>query len=52
MIFKELEIPGLIIIEPKVFTDERGFFMETYKESEFIKTGLKKSLHRITSQNP
>ncbi len=41
MIFKELEIPGLIIIEPKVFTDERGFFMETYKESEFIKNGIK-----------
>lgn len=26
-------IKGLVIIEPKVFTDERGYFMESYKES-------------------
>ena len=29
-------IEGLVIIEPKVFKDERGYFMESYKES-FIK---------------
>lgn len=29
-------IEGLVIIEPKVFEDERGYFMESYKES-FIK---------------
>ncbi len=30
--FYPTDIPGLIIIEPQVFTDERGFFMETYSE--------------------
>ncbi|MDR2681175.1 MAG: dTDP-4-dehydrorhamnose 3,5-epimerase [Tannerella sp.] len=35
MIYKETEIPGVWIIEPKVFGDLRGYFMETYKEPEF-----------------
>jgi dTDP-4-dehydrorhamnose 3,5-epimerase len=28
-------IPGLIIIEPKVFGDQRGFFMETYHAARY-----------------
>ena len=28
-------IEGVVILEPKVFTDSRGYFMETYKEKEF-----------------
>lgn len=28
-------IDGLVIIQPKVFEDERGYFMESYKESFF-----------------
>lgn len=32
----ETGIGGLVIIQPKVFRDERGYFMESYKES-FIK---------------
>ncbi len=39
-IFKRLEIPDVILIEPKVFEDNRGFFMETYKYSEFKKSGI------------
>ena len=39
-IFKRLEIPDVILIEPKVFRDNRGFFMETYKYSEFQKNGI------------
>ncbi|WP_342804839.1 dTDP-4-dehydrorhamnose 3,5-epimerase [Alteromonas sp. M12] len=31
----ETSIPDLKIIEPKVFGDERGFFMETYREDWF-----------------
>ncbi len=38
--FKRLEIPDVILIQPKVFGDERGFFMETYKASEFKKNGI------------
>jgi len=38
--FKRLEIPDVILIEPQVFEDERGFFMESYKESEFRNFGI------------
>lgn len=38
--FERLEIPDIILIKPKVFGDERGFFMETYKFSEFVKNGI------------
>jgi len=40
MTFIETEINGVYIIEPKVFGDERGYFMETYNESEFNRNGL------------
>ncbi len=39
--FKHLEIPDVVLIKPRVFEDERGFFMETYKKSEFEKAGIK-----------
>lgn len=38
---RRLLIPEIIIIEPKVFIDKRGFFMETYKYSEFAQFGIK-----------
>ncbi len=38
--FEPLDIPDLILVKPKVFGDERGFFMETYKASEFKKNGI------------
>ena len=38
--FIETEIAGVYIIEPKVYGDNRGYFMETYKESDFIQAGL------------
>ncbi|MCD6093867.1 MAG: dTDP-4-dehydrorhamnose 3,5-epimerase [Candidatus Omnitrophica bacterium] len=39
--FKRLEIPDVILIEPRVLEDERGFFMETYKWTDFTKFGIK-----------
>jgi len=42
--FKRLEIPDVILIKPKVFEDERGFFMETYKKPDFEKAGIKGEL--------
>ncbi|MEO0690511.1 MAG: dTDP-4-dehydrorhamnose 3,5-epimerase [Pseudomonadota bacterium] len=33
-------IPGPKIIEPKVFGDERGYFMETWNEAGFAEAGL------------
>lgn len=34
------EIEGLCVIEPTVFKDERGFFMETYNQKDFNEEGL------------
>ena len=39
--FTRLAIPDVILIEPAVFPDERGFFMESYKYSEFSAFGIK-----------
>lgn len=38
--FKRLEIDGLILVEPRSFHDERGFFLESFKESEFAAAGI------------
>ncbi len=38
--FTRLEIPDVILVEPVVFGDERGFFMETYKASDFKANGI------------
>ncbi|OGT43032.1 MAG: dTDP-4-dehydrorhamnose 3,5-epimerase [Gammaproteobacteria bacterium RIFCSPHIGHO2_12_FULL_40_19] len=38
--FTRLAIPDVILIEPKVFKDDRGFFAETYKTSEFKANGI------------
>ena len=38
--FKRLAIPDVILVEPKVFNDERGFFLEGYKKSEFFANGI------------
>jgi dTDP-4-dehydrorhamnose 3,5-epimerase len=34
------ELPGLLIIEPKVFGDSRGFFMETWNRKRYVEAGL------------
>lgn len=39
-IFNKTEIESVYIIEPKVFGDNRGYFMETYNEQEFKNNGL------------
>lgn len=38
--FTPTEIEGVFVVEPEVFGDERGYFMETYSEEEFKKAGL------------
>jgi dTDP-4-dehydrorhamnose 3,5-epimerase len=38
--FISTELPEVILIEPTVFCDDRGFFMETYKRSEFCRNGI------------
>lgn len=36
----ETGVEGLLVIEPTVFGDNRGYFMETYSEREFAELGL------------
>ncbi|MDO5480080.1 MAG: dTDP-4-dehydrorhamnose 3,5-epimerase [Candidatus Saccharibacteria bacterium] len=38
--FDMTEIEGVYVIEPSVYGDERGYFMETYSEKEFKEAGL------------
>ena len=40
MRFIETALEGVFIVEPKVFGDDRGFFMESWSEREFDKAGL------------
>ena len=34
------DVEGVVLIDPKIFPDERGFFMESYKRSDFEAMGL------------
>lgn len=36
----ETAIPGLLIIEPRVFRDQRGYFFESYSERDYAAAGL------------
>jgi dTDP-4-dehydrorhamnose 3,5-epimerase len=36
----ETALPGVLIVEPKVFGDERGFFLETYRRDEYAAAGI------------
>ena len=40
MKFTRLSIPDVILIEPAVFEDARGFFFETYRQDLFAKNGI------------
>jgi len=40
MEFKQLSIDGLVVIEPRVFEDDRGFFLETYNKKTFAENGI------------
>ena len=38
--FIKQEIEDVILVKPKVFGDNRGFFMESYKKSDFFENGI------------
>ncbi|HEX5082912.1 MAG TPA: dTDP-4-dehydrorhamnose 3,5-epimerase [Blastocatellia bacterium] len=40
MKFIATDIPGVIAIEPQVFRDERGFFLETYQRQKYQEAGI------------
>ncbi|MBN1257373.1 MAG: dTDP-4-dehydrorhamnose 3,5-epimerase [Planctomycetes bacterium] len=51
----ETELPGVSIIEPVVYGDHRGFFMETHNNKAFAEIGIKhvfvQDNHSKSSQN-
>lgn len=34
------DIPGVMLLEPKVFKDSRGFFMETFHQNKYAEVGI------------
>lgn len=48
MPFVTTDIPGLVVFEPKVFEDSRGFFFEAYNEGVFKEQGID---HRWVQDN-
>ncbi len=40
MPFLETDFPGLIVIQPKVFEDNRGYFFESYNKKVFMENGI------------
>lgn len=38
--FTETSIKGVVIVDVKSYGDERGYFMETYKKSDFVAGGI------------
>jgi dTDP-4-dehydrorhamnose 3,5-epimerase len=38
---KETRLPGVLILEPDVFSDERGFFLETWSSTRYENTGIR-----------
>ncbi len=40
MNFIKTAINGVVIVEPRIFTDPRGYFFESYNEAEFSRNGI------------
>ncbi|HSA07172.1 MAG TPA: dTDP-4-dehydrorhamnose 3,5-epimerase [Candidatus Gastranaerophilales bacterium] len=53
--FIKTELTDVILVEPRVFKDERGFFLESYKQSEFKANGIDVEFlqdnHSVSSKN-
>lgn len=40
MNIKETKLTGVLILEPKVFTDDRGYFLETWNNTRYEQAGI------------
>ena len=40
MKFKQTKIPDVLLIEPEIHGDQRGFFLETYQLDRFAEAGI------------
>ncbi len=53
--FQSFDIPGLLLVTPRVYSDDRGFFKEIYKFSEFFAAGIQKPFvqanHSLSKKN-
>ena len=45
-VFNKTKIEEVILVEPRVFDDSRGFFMESYKKSDFVQNGIDIDFHQ------
>lgn len=50
MKIKKLKLPGLCIIEPKIFRDKRGCLYETYNENSYLKF-IKSKIVQVINSN-
>lgn len=50
--FEPLEIPDLILVEHEIFRDERGFFLESFREENFLKAGIPRLVQDNHSRSP
>jgi dTDP-4-dehydrorhamnose 3,5-epimerase len=48
-------LPGVLLIEPRVFGDDRGFFLESYNQREFAELGIRETFvqdnHSFSGKN-
>ncbi len=51
----ETSLPGVLLLEPRVFGDERGYFLESYNETVFAGLGIREKFvqdnHSYSSRN-
>lgn len=40
MVFEQMAIPEVLIFKPKLFGDQRGFFLETFRSDVFARSGI------------
>jgi dTDP-4-dehydrorhamnose 3,5-epimerase len=38
--YTKTDLPGVLLIEPRVFNDSRGFFMETFHQKKYAEAGI------------
>ena len=36
----ETDLPGCVVLEPRVFSDERGYFYESWNQTRFAELGI------------
>ena len=44
-------LPGVLLVEPDVYKDDRGFFLETYHQKKYFAEGIAKSFVQDNRSN-